>query len=104
MHLLTPIHPPHPAPYPSAACPQAAYGRLFELAARCTAPDGLLALASCSSHMPAPLFGEVCLEAVAGGARRSGRVLAVQGQPADHPFPAACPELQYLKFDLYQLD
>ena len=50
------------------------------------------------------MFGEVCEEAVLGSARRQARVLAVQGQPADHPYPLACEELRYLKFNLYELD
>ncbi len=83
---------------------RAAYQRLFGLAAQCTLPGGLLALASCSSHMPASLFYEVCEEAVAGNARRTGRTLSIQGQPCDHPFPLTCEELRYLKFNLYQID
>lgn len=41
-------------------------------------PGGLLALASCSSHVPAPMFNELCEEAVLGGARRQATVLAMQ--------------------------
>ena len=41
-------------------------------------PGGLLALASCSSHIPAPMFNEVCEEAVLGSARRQAQVLAMQ--------------------------
>ncbi|GAX83279.1 hypothetical protein CEUSTIGMA_g10705.t1 [Chlamydomonas eustigma] len=82
----------------------AAYSRLFALAARVTRSGGMLALASCSSHMPSEAFGALCVEAVAGTARRTASVLAMQGQPADHPFPIACEELRYLKFNMYHLD
>ena len=41
-------------------------------------PGGLLALASCLSHVPAPMFNELCEEAVLGGARRQATVLAMQ--------------------------
>jgi len=39
-----------------------------------------------------------------GRARRNATVLGMYGQPEDHPFPAACPELQYLKFVTHMLD
>jgi len=64
---------------------------------------GVLALASCSSHIDFKLFEQVCLTAV-GRARRTATVLGVHGQPADHPYPAACPELRYLKFITHLLD
>lgn len=31
-------------------------------------------------------------------------MLCVSGQPEDHPYPAACEELRYLKFALYRLE
>lgn len=37
-------------------------------------------------------------------ARRQGFVLGVFGQPEDHPYPATCQELRYLKFVTHQLD
>ncbi|KAG1658641.1 hypothetical protein FOA52_006403 [Chlamydomonas sp. UWO 241] len=88
----------------SVATGSAAYARLFTAAASVTAPGGLLALASCSSHMPSQAFADLCEDAVGGGARRTGRALAMQGQPPDHPFPMTCSDLRYLKFNLYQLD
>lgn len=33
-----------------------------------------------------------------------GYVLGVAGQPEDHPYPAACEELRYLKFAMYRLE
>ena len=36
-------------------------------------------------------------------AKRRATVLGVHGQPADHPFPLVCRELQYLKFILLQV-
>lgn len=69
----------------------------------CACSGGVLALASCSSHINFPLFHQICDSAVAR-ARRTATVLGVHGQPADHPFPAACPELRYLKLVVHLLD
>ncbi|KAI8473438.1 MAG: S-adenosyl-L-methionine-dependent methyltransferase [Monoraphidium minutum] len=79
------------------------YERLFAKAAQVTAPGGILALSSCSSHIDFPLFHQIC-EGAVGRARRCASVLGVYGQPEDHPFPAACPELRYLKFVTHGLD
>ncbi len=46
---------------------------------------------------------QIC-EGAAGRARRTASVLGVYGQPEDHPFPAACQELRYLKFVTHLLD
>ncbi|KIZ00780.1 putative SAM-dependentmethyltransferase [Monoraphidium neglectum] len=86
----------------------ASYERLFAAAVKITASGGILALSSCSSHIDFPLFhqarpGTICDSAV-GRARRSAAVLGVYGQPEDHPFPAACQELRYLKFVTHALD
>lgn len=81
----------------------AAYGRLALLASKVTHRDGLLALASCSSHVNADAFTQVNAEAL-GRARRSATLLADCGLPLDHPSPLAMPELRYLKFQLYRLD
>ena len=69
-----------------------------------TKPGGLLACASCSSHIGSGLFGEICEEAILGGARRGGRVLKVGGAGADHPWPIGMEELWYLKFRLFELN
>ena len=80
-----------------------AYGRLAQLAAKATASHGLLALASCSSHVDTLAFREVNTEAL-GRSRRSAMLLAENSLPLDHPTPLAMPELRYLKFQLFQLD
>lgn len=81
----------------------AAYGRLAQLAAQATAPQGYLALASCSSHINSAAFREVNIEAL-GRSRRCATLLAETSLPLDHPTPLAMPELRYLKFQLFRLD
>ncbi len=74
----------------------AAYQRLTGLGARVTAPGGLMLVASCSAHVSlAELMGAI--EEGVSTARRRADVIAVGGQPPDHPYPLACPELAYLK-------
>ncbi len=80
-----------------------AYSRLAQLAAKATAAGGLLALASCSSHISHDDFLHSSGEAV-GKARRKAILLADCGLPVDHPSPLAMPELRYLKFLLFKLD
>ena len=80
-----------------------AYKSLIAGGARITARGGLLAAASCSSHIDVPLFLELCEEGISE-ARRRGTVLTIQGQPADHPSPLALPEFRYLKFVLLRVD
>ncbi len=81
----------------------AAYTRLAQLSARATSAGGLLALASCSSHVDAQAFANANAEGL-GRARRKATLLAERGLPADHPTPLAMPELRYLKFQLFCLD
>ncbi|MCR9291935.1 MAG: class I SAM-dependent rRNA methyltransferase [bacterium] len=81
----------------------AAYTRLAHLAARVTSSGGLLALASCSSHIDHANFLQINVEAL-GRARRKANLIADRGLPVDHPAPLAMPELRYLKFLLLQLD
>jgi 23S rRNA (cytosine1962-C5)-methyltransferase len=81
----------------------AAYARLAQLAAKATTPGGLLALASCSSHVDHDDFLNCNAEAL-GKARRKATLLADCGLPVDHPTPLAMPELRYLKFLLFKLD
>ena len=64
---------------------------------------GLLATASCSSHIPESIFLEINEEAVSD-ARRRGPVLSITGQPADHPAPLVCAEFRYLKFVLMRVE
>lgn len=80
-----------------------AYQTLIEAGARVTAPGGVLALASCSSHIDLPMFLECSQEGISR-ARRRGTVLTIAGQPEDHPTPLALPEFRYLKFVLMRLD
>ncbi len=80
-----------------------AYQNVIELGVRVTAMHGLLAVASCSSHIDLPMFLECCEEGVSR-ARRKGTVVTIGGQPTDHPSPLALPEYRYLKFVLLRLD
>lgn len=78
------------------------YARLFASALRVLEANGFIAFSSCSSHITAPMFLDIC-RAACSRARRRARVIAVYGQPEDHPFPLVCPELQYLKFVLLEV-
>jgi 23S rRNA (cytosine1962-C5)-methyltransferase len=80
----------------------ATYQSLFTAAIQVLAPGGIIALSSCSSHISQQMFYELTEMAVSKARRRS-TVLGVYGQPADHPFPLVCRELQYLKFILLQV-
>jgi 23S rRNA (cytosine1962-C5)-methyltransferase len=88
-----------------AAVPKAiaAYQKLIAGAATVTTPDGLLAAASCSSHVKLDQFLSACEEALSL-ARRRATVLHLGGQPADHPTPLALPEFRYLKFVLMRVE
>jgi 23S rRNA (cytosine1962-C5)-methyltransferase len=71
-----------------------AYTRLTELALKVTAPGGVVALASCSSRVPADeFFATVTQAAVAAG--RPLREIERTGHPLDHPTTFA--EAAYLK-------
>jgi len=98
------LDPPSFAPS-EASVPQAesAYTRLISLGAHVTSPKGILAAASCSSHIPQQDFLKL-IEKGLSASRRSGTILGVYGQPSDHPAPLVMPELRYLKFVLLQLD
>lgn len=80
-----------------------AYRKLaFNGAAICER-GGLLALASCSSHVDMTSFLEACEEGISE-ARRRATLLAMHTQPADHPTPLAMPEFRYLKFALLRCE
>jgi 23S rRNA (cytosine1962-C5)-methyltransferase len=81
----------------------AAYQSLIGTAAAVTAPDGLLAMASCSSHIGFAAFLGACEEGISF-ARRKATILYIGGQPADHPTPLALPEFRYLKFVLMRVE
>ncbi len=101
---ITIVDPPSFAPnQESVARATAAYQSLISGGARITAGGGLLAAASCSSHIDLEMFLKICEEGVSE-ARRRATVLSVQGQPPDHPSPLALPEFRYLKFVLLRLD
>lgn len=80
----------------------ASYQALFASALQVVSPGGIIALSSCSSHVSSQMFVELS-EAAVSKARRRATVLGVYGQPADHPFPLVCRELQYLKFLLLRV-
>lgn len=96
--------PPSFAPSESSV-PQAiaAYRKLIAASAKSTMRGGLLATASCSSHIPESTFLEINQEALSD-ARRRGTVLSITGQPVDHPAPLVCPEFRYLKFVLMRVE
>jgi 23S rRNA (cytosine1962-C5)-methyltransferase len=81
----------------------AAYRDLHARALAVVEPEGLLAAASCSTHVGLEAF----LGTLADGAeraRRRLRLLEVAGQPADHPSLPAFPEGRYLKFVIARAD
>jgi 23S rRNA (cytosine1962-C5)-methyltransferase len=98
------LDPPSFAPNRESV-PQAmsAYQNVIEAGARVVARQGILAVASCSSHINLEMFLECCAEGISR-ARRRGTVLTISGQPFDHPTPLALPEFRYLKFVMMQLD
>lgn len=73
-----------------------AYRSLHRACADVLAPDGILCLASCSSHVDTSSFAST-LDDVALG-RSDLRLLALHGAPPDHPTLPAWPEGRYLKF------
>jgi 23S rRNA (cytosine1962-C5)-methyltransferase len=79
------------------------YTELFAAAAERVSAGGELSLSSCSSHVSSEDFFEIIDEALSA-ARRTGQILRVSGQGADHPFPHSCRELRYLKFVHLALD
>jgi len=80
----------------------AAYTRLAQWTCHLVEPAGLLALASCSSHISSSDFTRANLEGI-GKARRLATLVSQRCLPPDHPTPLAMPELRYLKFQLFQL-
>jgi 23S rRNA (cytosine1962-C5)-methyltransferase len=81
----------------------ASYQKLATDCAAVTSSHGILALASCSSHVDGPTFLSVIEEGISQ-ARRRATVLAVHSQPPDHPTPLALPEFRYLKFVVLRID
>lgn len=103
-HGLVILDPPSFAPSEKArAKALGAYQDLFALGMQAIAAGGLLAAASCSSHVDREAF-LACLSEAGARVRRPLRILELRGQPADHPSPPAFPEGRYLKFALLALD
>ncbi len=80
-----------------------AYRKLAFNGASICERGGLLALASCSSHVDSQTFLEACEEGISE-ARRRATLLAMHSQPPDHPTPLAMPEFRYLKFALLRCE
>jgi len=101
---LVVLDPPAFAPSREAAANAVrAYTRMVEAGARVTEAGGICVAASCSAHVDAQEFLQLCEEGVSQ-ARRRATVLGIYGQPLDHPAPLACPELRYLKCVFLALD
>lgn len=79
-----------------------AYIDIFSDSLKLVKHGGYFAASSCSGHIGTDLFLELCQEALSKSQRR-GKVLLINGQPEDHPFPLALPELRYLKFVYMQV-
>jgi 23S rRNA (cytosine1962-C5)-methyltransferase len=71
------------------------YAQLNAAALRLLEPGGVLATATCSHHVDAPLFLEV-LRSAAKDAGQPLRVVEVMGQSRDHPVLLAARETSYL--------
>ena len=80
-----------------------AYRKLARLAACAVAPNGFLALASCSHNIAMERFAVEC----AAGIARTGRastIIRQAGAGPDHPVHMMLPESAYLKVLVYALD
>ncbi len=80
-----------------------AYRKLARAAAGVTAPDGLLAIASCSHHVDETALIGASFQGLRD-AGRSGRLVVTAGAGPDHPLHPALPETRYLSFLIYALD
>jgi hypothetical protein len=79
-----------------------AYIKIFADSLRLVKDQGFFAASSCSGHINSELFLELVQESLSR-AKRRGKVLLIKGQPEDHPFPFALPEMRYLKFVYLQV-
>ena len=79
-----------------------AYTKIFADSLRLVKDQGYFVASSCSGHITFDQFLETVQEALSQSKRR-GKVLLVKGQPEDHPFPLALPEMRYLKFVYLQV-
>ncbi|MGQ9368130.1 class I SAM-dependent rRNA methyltransferase [Azospirillum sp. ST 5-10] len=80
-----------------------AYRKMTRLAARITAPGGILLAGSCSHNVDPPTFAEQVARGLVD-AGRSGRILRFAGAGPDHPVHPHLPESAYLKAIVLQLD
>jgi 23S rRNA (cytosine1962-C5)-methyltransferase len=71
------------------------YVTINEQALRLLTPDGMLATATCSHHVDAPLFLDIVRQA-AKRAKTELRLVEVLGQSRDHPVLLAARETSYL--------
>lgn len=79
-----------------------AYVDIFADSLKLVKDGGHFVASSCSGHINSELFLELCQEALSR-TRRRGKILLISGQPEDHPFPFALPEMRYLKFVYMQV-
>ncbi len=79
-----------------------AYTKVFADSLKIVKDGGFFAASSCSGHISFEVFLEIVQEALSKS-RRRGKVLLIKGQPEDHPFPFALPEMRYLKFVYLQV-
>ena len=79
-----------------------AYTKVFADSLKLVKDGGFFAASSCSGHISFEVFLEIVQEALSKS-RRRGKVLLIKGQPEDHPFPFALPEMRYLKFVYLQV-
>jgi 23S rRNA (cytosine1962-C5)-methyltransferase len=79
------------------------YRKLARLAARLTAPGGVMFVASCSHNMETEAFAEQVRRGL-DDAGRSGRIIRAAGAGPDHPVHPHLPETAYLKALVLALD
>ncbi|MCA8988621.1 MAG: class I SAM-dependent rRNA methyltransferase [Planctomycetaceae bacterium] len=78
------------------------YFDLNRLACQLVEPGGLLLTCSCSGLMPSEEFSKTIAAAIPGDS--SGQILAKWGAAPDHPIATHCPETEYLKAFLVQVN
>lgn len=79
------------------------YAKLARLAATAVADQGFLCLASCSHHVTAENFLDVCADGIRAAGRAARLVHAAAAGP-DHPVHPQLPQTAYLKFLAFALD
>jgi 23S rRNA (cytosine1962-C5)-methyltransferase len=101
---VTILDPPSFAPS-KKALPKAmlAYRKLISAGASVTTSNGILAAASCSSHVTLNDFIGAIEDGISK-AKRQATTLGIYSQPPDHPVPLAMPEFRYLKFVIMRVD